>query len=311
MGVFNKPFVKAVGGSVSSTPSNSDKTITVYDKDGGALSVSLDQWKDKVLPATIQKFQEDANGLYQLVVQSLKDGFIDEIAEASERLFEIDSQSPRSAVVLGIVYMKANKLDDAERVLEKCIEKHGENGAVLTNLAKIHKVRGDDELAEETLWRALEIDPNLSNGLLWYAAIHRERDGMDGWLDAMSRMAARSGSWRAQLWLAQAELTSKNIENAIAWYEKSFANAPSPVPSDMLVQICGDLGGNGYFKEIIRIVEPKFDPFKHGITIGSQLARAYIALKDIDNARRIVKMLDALGRPDWKKHLDALRTLIV
>lgn len=309
MAILGKAFEKDGRGS-GAPPRRKAETITVYDKDGGALAVSIEEWRNKVLPATIQKAWDDPGRLYQLIVQSLKDGFIDEVVEASERLREIDGQSQRSAVVLGIVYLRGNRLEDAGRVLEESLEKHGDDGAVLTNLAKVQKARGEDELSEKTLWRALEVDPNLNNGLLWYEAIYRERDGVDGGLDAMRRVAALPGSWRARLWLARAELESGNLEAALKLYEESFANAPTPVPTDLLIQVSGDLGRNGHLKEIIQIAEPKFDPAKHGIVAGGNLVKAHMELGNTDDAKRIIDQLKSLGRPDWKKHIAFLESVI-
>jgi len=73
--------------------------------------------------------------------------------------------------------MEEERLDDAEKVFRNYIALHGEDGTILTNLAKIFSRRKDDALAEQTLWHALEVDPNQSNGLDWYGGIHGERGG--------------------------------------------------------------------------------------------------------------------------------------
>ena len=48
---------------------------------------------------------------------------------------------------------------------------HGEDGTILTNLAKVFDKSNNKTLSEETLWHALEVDPSQDNGLGWYAAI--------------------------------------------------------------------------------------------------------------------------------------------
>ena len=73
--------------------------------------------------------------------------------------------------------MEEGRLDDAERVFRDCLDQHGDDGTILTNLAKVYSRRHDDSAAETILRRALEIDPNQENGLGWYRAIQRERAG--------------------------------------------------------------------------------------------------------------------------------------
>ena len=67
---------------------------------------------------------------------------------------------------------------------------HGESGIILANLAKVYDHKGDHPRAMETLWHALELDPNQENGLGWYEQIHREKDGPEGGLAALERIRA-------------------------------------------------------------------------------------------------------------------------
>jgi tetratricopeptide (TPR) repeat protein len=199
--------------------------------------------------------------------------------------------------------MKNHRLEDAERVFLSHVEQHGEDGAVLTNLAKIYSERGDAEKSNATLWRALEVDPNAENALTWYAALAHERAGKDGQLEAWRRVAAIPGSWRAELWLARTALESRDPKAALAYYRQSLSRVGDNVPADFLMQMTGDLGKHGLLAELIELSEPSFVPAVHGLQAGNNLIKANLDLGRIDRARSILNQLRMMQRPDWAESL--------
>jgi Flp pilus assembly protein TadD len=110
---------------------------------------------------------------------------------------EIDDDPERSHTIQGIVLMENKRLVEAESTLQAGIAKVGATGTLLTNLAKVFSHKGDDARAEELLWQAIEADPNLDNGLLWWASIKQEREGEAGYVAGLRTVAALPGSWRA------------------------------------------------------------------------------------------------------------------
>jgi tetratricopeptide (TPR) repeat protein len=207
--------------------------------------------------------------------------------------------------------MEEGKLDESEKVLNDHTAKHGEEGYVLTNLAKIEGRRGNMEKAEQILWHALELDPNQDNGLKWYEALQRERGEKEGGKErgmvedqaALRRIAALPKSWRAQLWLARAALGAGKTDEAVQLYRQSLASAPTPVPPDLLMQMSGDLGKSGKLSELIALTTPRFDPRVHGLQVGNNLIKANIDIGDRATARKLVDSLYALQRPDFKQTL--------
>lgn len=288
----------------ASDPSTDPNLIRVFDGYGRERFITRQQWRDHVLVAHLQKFREQPDELYQTILQSLHDGFLDEVVEPAEHLAQIDSIPERGATLLSVVYLQKQRIDDSERVLRQFIEKHGETSIVLTNLAQIHAARHDEAQVQTTLWRALELDPNQDNALAWFEAIQREKDSPAAGLDALRRIAAMPGSWRARLWLAKDALTRRQLEEALNLYREALSLAGTPPPTDLLVQMSGDLGNAAHLPELLQLTEPHFDLPHHGLQVGNNLLKANLDLGRFDAVRHLLDQLYAQRRPDWKSSLE-------
>ena len=296
--------------STSVPPASNKEMIQVFDAYGRELLITKEAWRTSVLPGTLKTNWNNPDLLYGVIFGALKDGFRSDIIAAAEQLYKIDSQPERGTCVWGIVLREEGRLDESEKVLRDYIAKHGENGSVLTNLAKVYSQRKNEKKSEETLWHALEVDPNQENGLGWYWIIHKERNGEAGGLEALRRIAVLPGSWRAQLWIAREALQTRRQEEALALYQECLARIAKPVPTDFLTQMSGDLGNTGHLPELLRFTEPHFVVKTHGLQVGNNLIKAHLELAQYDAARRIVDQLYALKRLDWQKTLSFWETEI-
>ncbi|MBS1132062.1 MAG: hypothetical protein H6R16_3064, partial [Proteobacteria bacterium] len=164
---------------IASTFGPKEGLITVYDAYGREIKITRNEWRDKVFLPNLQQKWNEAGELYNLIISGLNDGFAADLLPATERLLEIDDIPERSHTIRGIVLMKNGLLDAAEDVLRAGMVKAGETATLLTNLAKVFAERGNQARADETLWQAVQADPNMDNGLLWWAAIQRDRGGED------------------------------------------------------------------------------------------------------------------------------------
>lgn len=287
---------------VRSAPDDKNK-IRVFDSYGRELFIPKDQWRSQVLPGSIRSNWNNPEQLYGIIADALENGFRKEVIPAAERLYRTDPQPDRGSCVWSIVLREEGRLDEAETVLTDFIARHGENGMILTNLAKVHSIRQNAAKAEDILWHALEVDPNQENGFGWYLATHRERGGEPAYREALCRVAALPGSWRAQLWLARQQLESNNLEQALSYYRQILATVGNPAPSDLLMQMSGDLGNSGHLPELLQLTESHFLPQIHGIQVGNNLIKALLDLGQSDAAGKIVNDLYCLKRPDWQQTL--------
>ena len=153
----------------------------------------------------------------------------------------------------------------------------------------------------EILWEGLTINPNQNNGLPWYASICKDRDGIDGYIDALRRASEIKGSWLPQFLLARHELNEKNIESAKEFLK--IALSQGHVTQEALLVISGELGAKGYSKELIELVEPVYDFNKNDIRVGLNLLQAYLQNKEIEKGENLLNKLMMLERPDLKNAL--------
>ena len=281
-----------------------EPTIQVYDKYGREFQLSREKWRTDVLPAMLKSNWDSADGLYAGILQALNDNFVEEVAEAAARLHELEPESARSATALAFVKIRQGDLDEAQRLLEGYVDKHGPEGVVLNNLAKVHAERGDNDRVERTLWRSLQADPNHDNSLGWFEALHRERGGSAEALDALRRVAALPNAWRARIGLARHALDARDLPGAMALYREALQMVGADIPGDTLMTITGDLGKRGFLAQALEIGAPRFRPEQHGVLVGNNLIKAYVDSGKIAEARAIVEQLFAFNRQDWKQSLN-------
>jgi tetratricopeptide (TPR) repeat protein len=285
------------------SPAKEGEPIKAFDKFGREILISRRDWFESVLSGQLKEEWDKPDALAALLIQAFSDGMFTEVEEAAKHLVVIDPNRSRGATLLGILYLQTARPGEAEQVFSRCLDQYGEDGVLLTNLAKSQAALGRQEESERTLRQALELDPNQDNGLGWYEVIHRERGGPAAGIEALKWISTVPGSWRAQLWLARAALESQNLDAALELYHTSLRAAGTPVPTDLLMQMSGDLGKMGHLPEILTLTGPHFDVETHGLTVGNNLIKAHIDTGQLDAARSLIRKLEACQRPDWRETL--------
>ena len=303
--LFGRPASSAAPIECPSTLDDAEveQLVRVYDGYGRELAMTRDDWRDNVLLGSLTEAGSDPDRLYDLVFGALQDGFVAEVLPFAEQLRQLEPMSARSATLLGVIYLGLRRLDDAERLLTEQLREHGDDGYVLTNLAKVCAERGDAAQVDALLWRALKTDPNQENAVAWFLSLANERRGERGVQAALRALAAIPGSWRARLWMARAALEKQDAAEALRLYDEALELAPTPTPTDLLMQLSGDLGNHGQLVELLERAAPRFVPAEHGLVVGINLIKANVDLGRLDHARELVDRLYALERPDWQQAL--------
>jgi len=306
MGILKKLFGKLSDTASQDDPSQRDDMIRMYDSNGNEIFILKSEYRKKVLPDTFERVKSNPDDLYGAITLALQDGFFVECLSPARRLVQIDPDKERSATVLGIALMKNNRLDEAQEVLERHLKQNGDSGVIFTNLAKVLADKGEADKSIQTLWKALTVDPNQDNALDWWGAIHREKEGEDGFYKAMEKVAQVPDSWRPQLWIARRLLEQKKIDSAITVYRNVLESAPEA--GDALMMISGDLGNNGYLAQMLDLILPFYKPEKYGPMAGLNLIQASIQLGEKEIGLKLCDSVEQLQRYDLKQHLVQLRS---
>ena len=216
--------------------------VEVFDQFGRRLRMPKEAWRTQILLPTLATKRDDAEALNGLIVRALRDGLAADVVAPARHLATIDPNQLRGATMLGVTLLQLGQHDEARRVLEEATARHGDDGVVLTNLAKAYAGLGDTAKGDQTLWRALEVDPNQDNGLLWYVALHKEqrrRGGRGG--GAGARRGAAGELARPAVARARRAGAQRDGRGGAASIMEVLGRV-TPVPTDALMQISGDLG---------------------------------------------------------------------
>ena len=287
--------------SSEKSPKENAKMMNIIDQNGRRIQITMDEWREKVLPIALKNHWDNANLLYNDILKAIQNNFISDVEEAAIHLKEIDTIKERGYNTLAILYLKNKVFNKANELLLEYLANNPKTGTILTNLAKSYYGKDEKEKAMEILWEGLTINPNQNNGLPWYASICKDRDGIDGYIDALRRASEIKGSWLPQFLLARHELNEKNIESAKEFLK--IALSQGHVTQEALLVISGELGAKGYSKELIELVEPVYDFNKNDIRVGLNLLQAYLQNKEIEKGENLLNKLMMLERPDLKNAL--------
>ena len=287
--------------SSEKSPKENAKMMNIIDQNGRRIQITMDEWREKVLPIALKNHWDNANLLYNDILKAIQNNFISDVEEAAIHLKEIDTIKERGYNTLAILYLKNKEFNKANELLLEYLANNPKTGTILTNLAKSYYGKDEKEKAMEILWEGLTINPNQNNGLPWYVSICKDRDGIDGYIDALRRASEIKGSWLPQFLLARHELNEKNIESAKEFLK--IALSQGHVTQETLLVISGELGAKGYSKELIELVEPVYDFNKNDIRVGLNLLQAYLQNKEIEKGENLLNKLMMLERPDLKNAL--------
>ncbi|MFC4765445.1 tetratricopeptide repeat protein [Dyella koreensis] len=300
-GLFKKRGKKSTESAAEKPSPSAVEMIKVVDSYGRELQITRTEWRDKVLQPNLAQYWNDPDRLYQMIIDALNDDMAADVAAASERLLATDPLVERSHVIRAIVLMKLEDAAGADATLRAAIASIGETGTLLTNQAKALYQLGDEAGSLRTLERSLLLDPNQDNGLEWWCAILRERDGESRVEAELARLAQLPGSWRPQLLLGQALLQRDDHEQAVEHFRHVLSVQPEG--QDALMVIGASLGQKGFLAEAIDLVAPIFDPQRHDPRAGFNLLQVYLQSGEAAPGLALLERFYALKQPSLQSTL--------
>jgi tetratricopeptide (TPR) repeat protein len=277
--------------------------------DGETSRISRERYGDEILPDQIEEAGDDPEQLFQTLRLAVDKDVLEPCLEAARRLRELDPDRERSATLLGLIHWKMDRLDRAEEVYASYLDEHGESGVVLMNLARVHDNRGDRERTKETLWRAIEVRPNLENAVDWWASLHADEvdddQAHEAYRRALREVADLSDAWYARARLAHFHLEQGDKEEGLAVARKVAAEAGGE-PRVMML-LTGPLGEHGHLDEMIELFGEQYDPSRHSPFAGLNLVHACIETEREELGRELLEALEDEDDPEIRESLEQAR----
>jgi tetratricopeptide (TPR) repeat protein len=302
MGFLNFFKTKKQAAPPNSALAGAEGGIKVADKFGQQFLIPREQWQTEILKPNLEKSWNDPDALYNLIVQALNDKFPESVLDAAIHLSKIDTDRQRGLTIVAVAYLELGRNREAQVAAEKGLAEFPQSAYLMTNLAKAFFAQGKASETDTWLKRGLEIDPNQDLAFNWFVARKVELVGEHARNDAYLELAKSPLAWRPQLWMARDFLANSRFDSALTLYKEVLARA-NPLPSDVFMQISGDLGNAGQIDQILPLLKDRYDINAHGIQGGNNLLKTYFETKNPIDARVLLAQLYRCQRPDWKETL--------
>ena len=234
-------------------------------------------------------------------------GKVDKAIEAFNQLVQIEG-SARSYAFLGLSYRNLGRFDEAKAYFEKGLKLDPHSTPCIFNLGYIAERQGDTALADSYFQKTLQINPNFSDALLELANLrivaHRYAEA-EPLLRKFVQVSHDSGTGYYKLAMVERSLhetaAAERDLNVFKTLSRSASTGPYPYQHLFdyldnrlnLSQSARDtLDLNELVSEVRRHPDQPEDLYL--------LARAYLKLGKVEDARATIAQLDKLSENDYR-----------
>jgi len=274
--------------------------------DGGEeVLVTREQDREILFEYAQRHKWSDAATLREIAMACFQAGYFPEAETICRHILELDPGDDGALLHVGVALFHDGRLGEAETVVREYLRRCPNCAVGHVNLAKIYAEVGRQAEADYALDCALELDPDNTHALdLFYLGL-REAGQTAAALHRLERLArAHPSSWGPYRAIALHWQREGDLEQALAYCRRAFERAPRN--EELLRALSGYLGQQGHLEELVSVVEQaaRFGPVPPEATYN--LARAYLELGRVDQARSLSEALRAGATPAWQPVLAAL-----
>jgi len=156
----------------------------------------------------------------------------DRLPEAEQQLIPLANMGNADALVLlGTIYRSANRLDEAERMLQAAFAIAPDRADLHEERAALALTRGEWQGAAAELQQTLKLDEGRTSARIALGQVYAERLGQPAAAVEQLQRAVRAepANAHAHRWLGEALLQTNRADAAIAAFERALALAPNDI----------------------------------------------------------------------------------
>lgn len=286
----------------TATASSQAHPIKYYDQQGRKRFATRAEWRRNVLPRQLTRFQDEPRQLQRLIGCAIEYGFPYDALPAADRLIALEPELASHHALKARILIQCGMLEWAERTLREFTERRGQHAAVMSAQASLHAARNETAESIKAIKVALALDANDAETLDWWRRLCEAQHGEGGEVIAWQQASRLPGSWRAQLLLANRRLQDGN-EDALEHYRGIL---PSVADNrDAIEIIARDLREAHCFEDLIGLVQPIYEPSRHGPRTGLHLLDACVRLRDAATGKAILHAMFMEHRHELRHELQS------
>ncbi|GGE20623.1 hypothetical protein GCM10011571_23250 [Marinithermofilum abyssi] len=283
--------------------------IPLYDELGQMIWIDREEFRQRVIPENMQAEWDHAEGLYTLVVQVFRDGFLEEAGKGADRLLELTERQEGALLVKALVHLRQKQYGDAEAVLQECIERFPDRGVAYTYLAKVYANREEKEKVLPALIEGLKREPNQETALRMLTRWCNSREQAE---EILKELASQPDAWWPQLELGKLYLDLRQESEAMDRFRAALdltrsyrvdEEFPEWEEEVAAMTVTANLRKKGWTDALIRFCEDYWTPKFITPFIGTDYAQALEEKGEIKQAVETLHQMVEYVRPEYQPML--------
>ncbi|MCM2314078.1 MAG: SseB family protein [Thermoanaerobaculia bacterium] len=274
-------------------------TIDARHADGIVRPTSRQAFRTDVLPSALKAFRTVPDRLAEAILTAVEAGLASDVGAAAEHLGRIDPDRRRRTWIPALVLCLTGKFKRAEEVIVRGRELFGDSADFRFVEAEILFARHLRAKGEAALAEALNADPNHSRALRSTLDHYREAVGVEASHETIASVATRAGAWRARLLLSEARFSAGDFEEARRLAAEASECGPG---GEVIGPLSAVLARQNDSAGLLELVQPRYDPSRHGPRCGVNLLFALLDQSRRDEGQVLLAALGSLHPGAFEKH---------
>src|SRR5690606_13570399 len=229
--------------------------------------------------------------------------FLEEAEQGADRLLELSNREEEALLLKVLVLMKKEENEQAQELLQECIDRFPERGVAHTYLARLYAHRSQREQVIAHLQEGLKKEPNQETGLRMLSEWMGDSEKVIAFLTMLTE---QEEAWWPSLELGRLFLLEGRSEEALEQFSqamirtRAYREDPEGLPEweEEVAAMTASalLRKEGRFSEVLRFCEQFWTPAYvtpfHGLDYAHTLDESGQTQKAVEVLSRMLEYLD-------------------